>query len=106
MSNTTQYNCALTPVQQRTRQHGIKAAIVDQIVRVTKLDNGLELEFLFSRALDEQLRSFIALEQDCCQFLSFSLLRKKRKLNLVIDGPPDAAHIITRFSNALAGESL
>jgi len=81
MSVVNQLPCTLAQLDQRDRQVRIQSQIMGQVLKVSAVKNGLQLEFPYSKTLIEQLNVFISLEQTCCGFLNFTILKKNNKVN-------------------------
>jgi hypothetical protein len=96
--------CTLTPEEQRNRRSEVRATIVPQVTGVTTLADGLRLEFGVHKGLRDLIQEFVVLEQGCCSFLTFTLSPPAEELSLLIQGPPDAAHIIEMFRRTAQGE--
>ena len=65
------------------------------------LDDGLRVEFAPSAAPADLMR-LVAAEQDCCQFLRFSITVDNRGVALEVRGPEDAGSIIEGLLGAAA----
>ena len=104
MAESDAIYCTLTAEEQRNRRSKARATIAPQITSVTRLPDGLRLEFGLHKGLREVVQEFVVLEQDCCSFLTFTLSPETEDLSLLIQGPPDAAHIIDRFRRTAEGE--
>ena len=94
-------NCTLKSEEQRIRRSHVRATIVPQVTTVTSLEDGLHIEFRYSSGLRELVEEFVILEQDCCSFLSFTLIQSSEKLSLLVQGPPEATHVIDIFRRAV-----
>lgn len=105
MSDSTATYCTLTPEGLRARRSQVRTTIVPHVVTVTPLADGLRLEFGSSGGLRDLVQEFIVLEQDCCSFLDFTLSPPAENLSLLIQGPPDAAHVIEMFRRTAQGEN-
>ncbi len=101
MARETALYCTLTSEEQRIRRSLVRASLVPQVTTVTSLLDGLRFEFRSSRELRDLVEEFVALEQDCCSFLTFTLSQSSEKLSLLISGPPEAAHVIEMFRHAV-----
>jgi len=104
MSSSTALKCSLKPDQQEACQASIQSEIIDQVTSLTEINNGFVLEFLYSKRLYEKLESFIEFERDCCGFLSFAISGNKLVINLVVDGPPEAAQVVASYRKIIEGE--
>jgi hypothetical protein len=74
------FACTLTSAEQRARRAHI-GAIAERALRSTDGDR-----FLFDPAAEPALRELIALEAECCPFLTFALRRAGEALELTITG--------------------
>ena len=104
MSDSTVIYCTLTLEEQRIRRSQVRATIIPQVLAVISLTNGLRLEFGSSEGLRDLVEEFVELEQDCCSFLTFNLSQPAEELSLLIQGPPEAAHVIEMFRRTAQGE--
>ena len=104
MAGSDAPGCTLTAEEQRTRRAEVRATIVPHVTAVTALVNGLQIEFAQRAGLRDLVREFIALERDCCSFLTFSLSPEKEQLSLQIHGPAEAAPVIEMFFRTASGE--
>ena len=105
MSDSTAIYCTLTPEELRARRSQVRATIVPQVVTVTSLTDGLRLDSRPSVGLRDLVEEFIVLEQDCCSFLTFTLSQPAEDLSLLIQGPPNAAHVIEMFRRTVQGKN-
>ena len=104
MDSTTDLYCTLTPQQQKIRRSLVRAKIVPLVRAVYRANSSLRLEFVPSSGNREMLEEFIELERSCCGFLGFSVSKTDEELSLLIEGPPEAAHILDRFHKTIQGE--
>lgn len=55
---------------------------------------GLVLRYRRGPGVEDELRRLVALEADCCAFLTFDLAPQERQLRLTVTGPAEAAPMI------------
>ena len=83
--------CTLTSAQQRARR-AQTAAIAHAALR--SRDGG---RLVFDVSAEPALRELVALEAECCPFLTLELSRASDALELTITGPEEAAPIIAEL---------
>lgn len=93
--------CSLTPEERRVRRSEVRATLVPKVLSSTSLADGLRVDFEPSDALRNQVSEFVALEQECCGFLRFTLSKPAEGLFLLVQGPPEAADVIEMFRQVL-----
>ncbi|MFK8020411.1 MAG: hypothetical protein AB8B86_11615 [Pseudomonadales bacterium] len=105
MANTAAIHCSLTQEDQRRRRSQVRATIVPQVRSVNSLADGLRIDFVIAEGLRELVEEFIALERECCSFLTFTLSVKNEDMSLLIQGPREAAQVIDMFRRTALGET-
>jgi hypothetical protein len=84
--------CTLTTAELRPRRAHV-AAIAEQSLRARRsLPHGEQL--VFDRSAEPALRELIALEAECCPFLTLALHTTGDALALTITGPDEAVPVI------------
>jgi len=104
MADSAVIYCTLTPEELGARRSQVRATLVPQVVSSTLLTDGLRVDFGSSEALRDHVKEFIALEQECCGFLRFTLSKPAEGLYLLIQGPPEAANVIEMFRQTVQGQ--
>ena len=104
MEKPTNHHCTLTPAQQNFRRAQIRADILPFVCDVYRAGNTLQLVFAQSSDIQQLLEKFIALEQQCCGFLDFSLNEDNDSLSLLIEGSTNTADVIDLFQKTIEGE--
>ena len=104
MDKSTSHYCTLTPVQQNIRRAQMRADILPFVCDVYRAGNTLQLVFAQSSDIQQLLEKFIALEQQCCGFLDFSLNEDHDSLSLLIEGSTNTADVIDLFQKTIEGE--
>jgi hypothetical protein len=102
MADTCQRACSLSPTGLSAR----KAAVAELLHRhppaSTPIPGGRRLTFGPGPQIEQELRRLIALEADCCAFLTMTLTAADGTVSLTVTGPPEAqvqlADIFTPFS--------
>jgi hypothetical protein len=64
---------------------------------VASLEGGIQIDFAPGDEIKHQIDEFIAFEQGCCHFLTFTVSLSEENLSLLIQGPPEAADTIDMF---------
>lgn len=103
MTQTEALACTLTSNELRDRRSSARALLLPQVMSSKPLDSGLQIEFALVQGLRERVEEFVALERECCRFLNFSIDGSGDTLTVRIQGPPEAADVISLFRNALSG---
>jgi hypothetical protein len=86
--------CGLSPAGLRERK-----ALIDRLLRQTTtppapISGGVQARFGHDSAIEQELRALIALEAECCAFLSLTVSREDDLVVLDVTGPPDALSLI------------
>ncbi len=101
--------CSLNDAEFRERRALARRTLLPQIIISQRISNGLTLTFTNSEALRRDVKTFVRLERECCDFLTFSLTPDTVPVNeslvLTIKGPPEAAATIEMFARAVEARS-
>src|SRR5262249_25957544 len=94
--------CTLSEEQLRQRRRELLDRVKACAISATELPDGYAYEFPPEAETLAMLARLIALEHDCCQFLTFriSLAAGKTVAILEVTGPPKAKSVITDFLGA------
>ena len=96
--------CSLNDADFRERRALARRTLLPQIIISQRISNGLTLTFTNSEALRRDVKTFVRLERECCDFLTFTLTPDTGPANesllLTIKGPPEAAATIEMFARA------
>ena len=97
--------CSLNDAEFRERRTLARQTLLHKITNCQRISNGLRLTFVHSPALRRDVETFVGLERQCCDFLTFTLtpelVRADDLLLLTIEGPPEAAATIEMFARAV-----
>lgn len=104
MFDLTGAHCTLSPEEQHARRLQMRTSIVQHVLSVTSMTDGLQIEFSSNADVREMVKAFIVFEQTCCSFLEFTISEPGEDLALKIQGPPEAARIIELFRQTALGE--
>jgi len=90
--------CSLSEAELRERRSGLLDSIRGRTVETQPLPNGYAYRFEGSAEVLTLLAQLIALEHQCCRFLTFKLIAEGRNdVVLEVTGSPDAKAIIADF---------
>ncbi|MEM7251296.1 MAG: hypothetical protein AAF493_07735 [Pseudomonadota bacterium] len=103
MTQQTTLACTLTPDELCARREEVRAALLPHVVGITPLSNGVRIAFAPADGLRERVDAFIALENDCCAFLTLTATASAGGLLLEVTGPPEAAGVIEMFRGSADG---
>jgi hypothetical protein len=82
--------CSLSPAALNARRRLI-AGLVGRATRPPiAVPGGWQLVFSPTPELEQQITALIALEADCCPFLTLRPTTRSRQVTLTITGPPEA----------------
>ena len=95
--------CTLTPAGMTDR-----AAWLQRLGRASlrggeRTDTGLALQF--DAAAEDEVRTWVKAESECCAFLSFAVDRTGDELRLAVTGPPGSETVLDGLLAALTGTS-
>ena len=101
--------CSLNDAEFRERRALARRTLLTQIIISQRISNGLALTFTNSEALRRDVKTFVRLEWECCDFLTFTLtpdtVPANEPLVLTIKGPPEAAATIEMIARAVEERS-
>lgn len=101
--------CSLNDAEFRERRALARRTLLPQIIISQRISNGLTLTFTNSEAHRRDVETFVRLERECCDFLTFTLTPDTGPANeslvLTIQGPPEAAATIEMFARAVDARS-
>ena len=91
-------SCSLNRVAMHGREHRWR-----RLGESALLESSCEPERALMRFRDqpqvaEELRELVRLERECCPFLDFTLTEQEGSLELLIEGPPEAAAMLESFA--------
>jgi hypothetical protein len=83
------FSCTLDKIEDRSRRRTMIRRLKESAHQIVELDRGYALQFPYDDSLNKILLKFIALERECCQFLSFELefAPFKGPVSLRVQGP-------------------
>jgi len=97
--------CSLTDEEFQERRALARESLLPHITETRKLESGLELTFPETDTLRASAEAFVALERQCCGFLTFTITPPDQGLALTIEGPPEAQATLEMLTLAVAGAS-
>jgi hypothetical protein len=76
-----------------------RAVLINQLLagahdRPSPIEGGVRARFVHSDRLERELRALVALEAECCAFLSLTVSRGDDLVVLDVTGPPEAQSLI------------
>lgn len=102
-SNAAEIACSLTDEEFRERRAMAREFLLPHIVGTEKLESGLRVTFPETDTLRSNVETFVRLERQCCEFLTFTITPPDQGLTVTIEGPPEARATIDMFAAAIAG---
>src|SRR5688572_21069122 len=91
--------CTLSEAELQERRRTILAEVRDAVLKTTSIHEGYVYEFARTPEILERLARLVALESQCCRFLSFKILVAAGGENaqLEVTGPGQAKAMIADF---------
>jgi len=89
--------CTLTGPELAERRTTILNALRAATLRTYRLPNGYAYDFHINPEMPAQLERLIALERQCCQFLTFNIVETPNTIRLEVTGSPEAVAVIEEF---------
>ena len=89
--------CTLTGPELDERRRTILDAVRNARMGTYRLVNGYAFECPASADMLAKLKTLVALERQCCQFLAFNIIETPNMIRLEVTGPPEAASVIEDF---------
>ena len=91
--------CTLTPAGMTDRVGWLQRLGAESLLSGERQDGRLELRF--EAAAEDEVRSWVRAEAECCAFLSFDLDRTGDELRLAVAAPPGAEPVLDGLLAAL-----
>jgi hypothetical protein len=99
--------CVLDGHAYRARVVRIHALMDHALIARERLETAVRLRFRRDAGVEADLNELVALEQECCPFLAFSLEKLSGEMVLTISGPESAAALLDdAFGGAAAGQAV
>ena len=94
--------CTLSEAELQERRHNLLDSIRAKTVETLSVSNGYAYKFNGSPDVIAPLAQLIALEHQCCPFLTFKLIAEAGKEDVILEitGPPEAKAVIENFFGA------
>ena len=89
--------CTLTGPELAERRNTILNTLGKATVRTHRLPNGYAYDFHINPEMAAQLERLIALERQCCKFLTFNIVETPNAIRLEVTGSPEAVAVIEEF---------
>ena len=89
--------CTLTGPELAERRRTILDLVRKASIRTRRLPDGYSYEFQTNADTSEQLKRLVALDRQCCPFLSFDLTEAANRIRLDVTGSPEAIREIKDF---------
>lgn len=86
--------CSLSPAALRARTALVKGLLAHGLERVVPIAGGVLVEVLGGARIAAELEALIALEAQCCPFLTITLRANADRVKLEVTGPPSAQPLI------------
>lgn len=98
--------CTLNDTDFRERRAFARQRLLPKIDKSARLENGLVIFVHPDSGIKDDLDIFVRLEQQCCRFLSFTILSDcddpLNPVGLKIDGPAEATATINMFAEVIS----
>ena len=100
--NTTAGGCEITcslPSEQQTRRlDELMNGLLARVNNVTELGNGYALAFSDNAQTREEIDAFVAFEQQCCEFMTYTVTEKiAGQVRLELTGPEGTKEFLARW---------
>jgi hypothetical protein len=94
--------CTLTQAELQERRRELLDRVKTSATKATELHDGFAYEFPSDPELLAMLGRLIALEHECCRFLTFKISLKAGEDSVILEvtSPPEAKPIIADFLGA------
>ena len=91
--------CTLDDEAFRDRKMIIRQRLLPQALQIFRIRNGLQIIFASDPMLRAELKAFIALERQCCEFLDFQMKDdiKNSRILLIVTGPIEAQRVLRQM---------
>jgi hypothetical protein len=93
--------CTLTGPELLKRRQTVLDLVRKTRIRTLRLADGYAYEFPPHAELAERLNDLVALERQCCPFLSFNTMETATAIRLEVTGPNEAMRVIEEFFGGL-----
>ncbi len=91
--------CTLSEAELQKRRRDVLAQVQAAVIHATELPDGYAYTFAFSPELLTALARLVAVEHECCRFLTFriSVAAGESDLTLEVTGSSEAKRVIADF---------
>ena len=91
--------CTLNEAELQQRRRDVLDHVQAAVIQATELPDGYAYKFAFSPEMLAALARLVALEHECCRFLTFriSVTAGESALTLEVTGPSEAKRVIADF---------
>jgi hypothetical protein len=96
--------CTLTGPELIERRRIVLSFVRKARAQTFRLPTGYAYEFPMDSRMLEQLTSLVALERQCCPFLTFNVVQTAAVIRLEVTGSPEAVGVIEGFFGGLETE--
>jgi hypothetical protein len=90
MRDNDHLSCSLSPGNLEVRKAMIAELLSDNPHAVESIPGGRKLTFPAGGPIEEELRHLVAVEAECCEFLTMTLTTTAHEMTLAVAGPPEA----------------
>jgi hypothetical protein len=99
--------CFLDGKSYRARVARIHALMDQALIARERSETAVRLRFLLNAGVEANLKELVAIEQECCPFLAFSLEKLAGEMVLTISEPESAAALLDdAFGGGAAGQTV
>ena len=103
-TKSTEIACSLTDREFRERRAMARKFLIPHIIKKEKFASRLRLTFPDTDALRSRVDTFVSLERQCCESLSFAVTPPHEGLSVTIEGPPEALPTLELFAAAVVDQ--
>lgn len=95
--STCTVTCELSPAALQERKKMIGGLLERGLEHVEPVPGGIRARFAAVAGIEPGLRALIALEAECCAFLTMTLSAQDGPVMLEVTGPPEAQSLIAEL---------
>jgi hypothetical protein len=89
--------CTLTEKQMVERRFTVLESLKRKVKSVQRTTRGFSYTFPYTLEMSSEVQRAVALEQECCAFLTFKTEESEDSIRLEITGPDEAIQLIKDY---------
>lgn len=90
--------CSLATEQLTIRLGELMNGLLGRVAKVTELNNGYALDFSDNAQTRSEIDAFIAFEQQCCEFMTYTVTEKSPgRITLELTGPHGTKEFLEKW---------